>query len=87
MNLSPKLVAAWQHLVSARKRPEKGLQYRPNSPKLDENAPRVSWDEHLNLNARCGGGCADLPLQSLIEAIAGLRSSRASQKIVQLGTA
>jgi hypothetical protein len=47
--------------ASAQQRPEKALQYQPNAPELDENAPRVSWDEHLNLNARCGGGYADLP--------------------------
>ncbi len=28
---------------------------------FDEKAQRVSWDELLNLNSRCGGGYADLP--------------------------
>jgi hypothetical protein len=47
--------------VSARQRPEKALRNSPIVLKFDENAPRVSLDELSNLNARCGGGYADLP--------------------------
>jgi hypothetical protein len=47
--------------ASARKRPEKGLRNSPNALNFGEIALRVSLDELLNLNARCGGGYADLP--------------------------
>ena len=47
--------------ASARKRPEKGLQNSPNALNFGEIAIRVSLDELLNLNARCGGSYADLP--------------------------
>jgi hypothetical protein len=47
--------------VSARQRPEKALRNSPIVLKFDENALRVSLDELLNLNARCGGGYTDLP--------------------------
>jgi hypothetical protein len=46
---------------SARKRPEKALPYNPYSLEFDETALRVSLDELLNLNSRCGGGYANLP--------------------------
>ena len=47
--------------ASARQRPEKALQYRPNALNFDEYAFRASLDELLLLNSRCGGGSADLP--------------------------
>jgi hypothetical protein len=46
---------------SARKRPEKALQYGLNTLEFDETALRVSLDELLNLNFRWRGGSADLP--------------------------
>ena len=50
--------------ASARQRPEKALQYRLNALRFGETALRVSSDELLNLNSRCGGGYADLPYRS-----------------------
>jgi hypothetical protein len=45
---------------SARKRPEKALQYGLNTLEFDENAYGVSLDELLNLNSRSREGFADL---------------------------
>jgi hypothetical protein len=50
---------------SARKGPEKALQYGLNTLEFDETALRVSLDELLNLNSRRRGGYADLPLRNL----------------------
>ena len=47
--------------ASARKRPEKKLQYRSNAQNFGEIALRIALDELLLLNSRCGGGYADLP--------------------------
>ena len=47
--------------ASVRQRPEKALLWRPNGLNFGENARRVSSDELLLLNSRCGGGSADLP--------------------------
>ena len=49
------------HSGRARKRHEKGLLNSPNALNFGEIAIRVSLDELLDLNARCGGSYADLP--------------------------
>ena len=50
--------------ASARQMPEKGLRNSPNALNFGEIALRVSLDELLNLNARCGGSSADLTKES-----------------------
>jgi hypothetical protein len=47
--------------ASARQRPEKAMQYRPNALNFGENARQDPWSELLRLNSRCGEGSADLP--------------------------
>jgi hypothetical protein len=51
--------------ANARQRPEKALNRGQHAQNIGKNALQVSSCEFLTFNSRCGGGCADLPLQQL----------------------